>query len=220
MAVTRRIGNLTIHFLGDNAEQLAGMFDDAHYRWNTFRRDMDETSRTHRNIYVGSALADLQDQPEFGNAGFDPDSKEVKESPAFGKAAGAETHFIVVKPGSHSQAELPNNLVPAVRLDAGEDTNTTGNKPLRYLSSRIAGCAIRIWCWYRGSTARAVRRELRSSPGHDRRSRGRLDCALCRRVDGRLVPASDAAAGRVTAWTYERQADVLSFGPTANLGFS
>lgn len=62
---------------------------------------MAETSRTHRNIYVGSALADLQDQPGFGNAGFDPESKEVKESAAFNKAAGAETHFIIVKPGSH-----------------------------------------------------------------------------------------------------------------------
>jgi len=102
MATTRRIGNLTIHFLGDNAEQLAGMFDDARDRSKTFRRDMDETSRTHKNIYIGSALADLQDQPEFGNAEFDPQSSEVKENPAFGKAAGAETHFIVVKPGSHS----------------------------------------------------------------------------------------------------------------------
>lgn len=67
MAVTRQVGNLTIHFLGENAAQLAGMFDDAQYRSKTFRRDMDETSRTHRNIYVGSALADLQDQPNFGN---------------------------------------------------------------------------------------------------------------------------------------------------------
>ena len=48
MAVTRRIGNLTIHFLGDNAEQPAGMFDDAHSRSKAFKRDMDET-RTHKN---------------------------------------------------------------------------------------------------------------------------------------------------------------------------
>lgn len=102
MAVTRRIGNLTIHFLGDNADQLAAMFDDAHYRSKTFKRDMDETSRTHRNVYVGSRLADLQDQPSFADAGFDPESRMVRERPAFGKAAGAETHFIVVKPGPHS----------------------------------------------------------------------------------------------------------------------
>lgn len=101
MAVTRRIGNLTIRFLGDNAEQLARMFDDAHSRSRTFKRDMDETSRTHRNIYVGSALVDLQDQPDFGNAALNPESRDVKDKPAFGKAAGAETHFIVVKPGSH-----------------------------------------------------------------------------------------------------------------------
>jgi hypothetical protein len=102
MAVTRRVGSLTIHFLGDNAERLAGMFDDAYSRSKTLKRDMDETSRTHRNIYVGSALADLQDQPSFGEAEFDPQSKEVRERPEFGKAVGAETHFIVVKPGSHS----------------------------------------------------------------------------------------------------------------------
>jgi len=102
MAVMRRIGNLTIHFPGENAAQLASMFDDAHSRSRTFKRDMDETSRTHKNIYVGSALADLQDQPDIGNAGFNPESRDVKDRPAFGKAAGAETHFIVVKPGSHS----------------------------------------------------------------------------------------------------------------------
>lgn len=78
------------------------MFDDAHSRSETFRRDMDETSRTHRNIYVGSALSDIENQPGFGDAGINPEAREVKESPAFGKAAGAETHFIVVKPGAHS----------------------------------------------------------------------------------------------------------------------
>src|SRR5262245_59841352 len=102
MSVLRRIGKRTIHFLGANADQLAGMFDDARSRSPTFKRDMGETSRTHRNIYVGSALADLQDKPDFGNAGFSPESGGVKDKPAFGKAAGAETHFIVVKPGSHS----------------------------------------------------------------------------------------------------------------------
>lgn len=98
----RRIGTLTIHFLGDNASQLAMMFDDAYYWSKSFRQDMNETSRTHRNIYVGTGLADLRDQPDFENAGFDPESKGAKESPAFGKAAGAETHFIVVKPTPHS----------------------------------------------------------------------------------------------------------------------
>ena len=101
MAVTRRIGNLTIHFFGESAEQLAGMFDDARRRSNSFRRDMDETSRTHRNIYVGSALTDLQDQPNFNDAGFDPQLKELRERQAFGKAAGAETRFIVVNPGAY-----------------------------------------------------------------------------------------------------------------------
>lgn len=83
MAVTRRVGSLTIHFLAEDAARLASMFDDAHYRSKTFRRDMDETSLAHRNIYVGSALADLRDQPDFGNAGFDPESKLVKDKPAF-----------------------------------------------------------------------------------------------------------------------------------------
>lgn len=48
MAVTRRIGNLTIHFLGENAEILSSMFDDAHARSKTFSRDMVETSRVHK----------------------------------------------------------------------------------------------------------------------------------------------------------------------------
>jgi len=52
MAVTRRIGNLTIHFLGENAAQLAIMFDDARSRSKTFKRDMNETSR---------AVADVDD---------------------------------------------------------------------------------------------------------------------------------------------------------------
>ncbi len=81
MAVTRRIGNLTIHFLGGDAERLAGMFDGAYSNSRTLRRDMDDTSRSHRNIYIGSALGDLEDQPNYGEARFDPDSQLMRESP-------------------------------------------------------------------------------------------------------------------------------------------
>lgn len=99
---TRRIGNLTVHFLGDNASQLERMFDDAYSRSKTFSSDMRETAQTHRNIYVGGSLADLQDKPGFGDAGFNPQSKEVTERAAFGKASGAESFFIVVPGRSHS----------------------------------------------------------------------------------------------------------------------
>lgn len=96
MAGTRKIGNLTIHFIGDNATELERMFNDAHSGSEIFRSAMRETARTYKNIYVGSTLADLQGQPNFDEAGFDPSSKEVTEKAAFGKPAGAETYFIAV----------------------------------------------------------------------------------------------------------------------------
>jgi hypothetical protein len=88
MAETRQIGKLTIHFLGDNAAQLAKSFDGSLSGSQSFRDAMDETARTQKHTYIGSSLNDLRDQPDFDRAKFDPNSEE-KHS-AFGKPAGAD----------------------------------------------------------------------------------------------------------------------------------
>jgi hypothetical protein len=102
MAGSRRIGNMTIHFVGDKAAQLESMFGDAYSGSESFRNAMRETASTYRNIYVGSTLADLREQPNFDEAGFRPDSKDVTDKAAFGKAAGAETYFIGVTGREHT----------------------------------------------------------------------------------------------------------------------
>jgi hypothetical protein len=99
MAETRQIGKLTIHFLGDNAAQLAKSFDGSLSGSQSFRDAMDETARTQKHIYVGSSLNDLRDQPGFDRAKFDPNSEE-KHS-AFGKPAGADSYFIVATNKDH-----------------------------------------------------------------------------------------------------------------------
>lgn len=102
MVDTRQIGRLTIHFLGENAAQLRNSFDGSFSGSQSFRSAMSETARTHKNIYVGGSLEDLQDQPGFDSAGFHPDSREVWNTNAFGKQAGSETYFIVVSKKKHS----------------------------------------------------------------------------------------------------------------------
>jgi hypothetical protein len=101
MTETRQIGKLTIHFLGDNAAQLAKSFDDSLSRSQSFRNDMRETARTQRHIYVGSSLDDLRDQPGFDRAGFDPNSRAARSTVAFGHPSGAESYFIVVTNKEH-----------------------------------------------------------------------------------------------------------------------
>jgi hypothetical protein len=61
MAETRQIGKLTIHFLGDNAAQLAKSFDGSLSGSQSFRDAMDETARTQKHTYVSSSLNDLRD---------------------------------------------------------------------------------------------------------------------------------------------------------------
>jgi hypothetical protein len=102
MARTRQIGNMTIHFVGDNAAQHERLFHEAYSGSESFRSALRETARTYRNIYVGRTLADLQDQPNYGDAGFNPNSKAVTDTAAFGKPAGAETYFIGVTGKDHT----------------------------------------------------------------------------------------------------------------------
>src|SRR5437764_7430687 len=123
MAETRQIGRLTIHFLGDNAAQLKNSFDGSFSGSRSFRNAMSETARTHKNIYVGGSLEDLQDQPGFNSAGFHPDSREVQNTNAFGKQAGSETYFVVVskKAQSHTgrtEIRRIDRPVPCARASA------------------------------------------------------------------------------------------------------
>jgi hypothetical protein len=99
MAEIRQIGRLTIHFLGDNAAQLAKSFDASLSGSQSFGDAMDETARTQRHIYVGSSLDDLRDQPGFDRAKFNRDLE--KSQSAFGKPAGADSYFIVVTNKDH-----------------------------------------------------------------------------------------------------------------------
>lgn len=99
MAETRQIGRLTIHFLGDNAAQLAKSFDGSLSGSSSFRDAMDETSRTQKHIYVGGSLEDLRHQPGFDRAKFNPNSEQMHS--AFGKPAGADSYFVVVTNKDH-----------------------------------------------------------------------------------------------------------------------
>ena len=110
MAETRQIGKLTIHFLGDNAAQLAKSFDGSLSGSQSFRDAMDETARTQKHTYVGSSLNDLRDQPGFDRAKFDPNSEE-KHS-AFGKPAGADSYFIVVTNKDHHLVQNNGQTFP------------------------------------------------------------------------------------------------------------
>jgi hypothetical protein len=101
MAEIRQIGRLTIHFLGDNAARLVKSFDGSFAGSQAFRDAMGETSRTQKHIYVGSSLEDLRDQPGFDRAGFNPGSRAVSDTNAFGKPSGAESYFIVVTNKEH-----------------------------------------------------------------------------------------------------------------------
>jgi hypothetical protein len=57
MARTRQIGNMTIHFVGDNAAQHERLFHEAYSGSESFRSAMHETARTYRKDSVkrGSA---------------------------------------------------------------------------------------------------------------------------------------------------------------------
>ena len=112
MAEIRQIGKLTIHFLGDNAAQLAKSFDGSLSGSQSFGAAMDETARTQRHIYVGSSLDDLRDQPGFDRAGFDPNSEETQNTNAFGKPAGADSYFIVVTNRDHHLIQNDGQTFP------------------------------------------------------------------------------------------------------------
>lgn len=101
MTETRRIGRLTIHFLGDSAAQLGNSFDNSFSGSKSFRDAMGETARTYRHVYVGGSLENLRDQPGFDGAGFHPDSEKEQNTNAFGKPSGAESYFIVVTNRKH-----------------------------------------------------------------------------------------------------------------------
>jgi hypothetical protein len=101
MTETRRIGRLTIHFLGDGAAQLGNSFDNSFSGSSSFRDAMGETARTYRHVYVGGSLENLRDQPDFDRAGFNSDSKAARNTNAFGKTAGPESYFIVVTDRKH-----------------------------------------------------------------------------------------------------------------------
>jgi hypothetical protein len=102
MAETRQIGNLKIQFLGDSAAQLASSFDNSYSGSESFRGAMSETARTFKNIYVGSSLGDLKDQPGFDNAGFDPNSPFTQSTSGYGKASDTQTFFLVVTGKEHT----------------------------------------------------------------------------------------------------------------------
>jgi hypothetical protein len=115
MAETRQIGRLTIHFLGDSAAELKNSFDGSFTGSKSFRSAMSETARTYRNIYVGGSLEDLQDQPGFSDAGFEPSSR-ARNTNAFGKAAGPETYFIVVSRKKHNLIQDGQQFVGSTDL--------------------------------------------------------------------------------------------------------
>jgi hypothetical protein len=101
MAEIRQIGKLTIHFLGDNAAQLANSFDNSLSGSRSFRDAMGETARTYKDIYVGGSLEDLRDQPGFDRAGFYPNSRGERDTNAFGKPSGPDNYFIVITNKKH-----------------------------------------------------------------------------------------------------------------------
>jgi hypothetical protein len=64
---TRRLGKLTVHFMGDNAGQLAATFDNVYDRLPRFQAEMADAASKFRNFYVGSLLDDVASAPDYGN---------------------------------------------------------------------------------------------------------------------------------------------------------
>jgi hypothetical protein len=133
MAEIRQIGKLTIHFLGDNAAQLAKSFDGSLSGSRSFGAAMDETARTQRHIYVGSSLDDLRDQPGFDRAKFNRDLE--KSQSAFGKPAGADSYFIVVTNRDHHLIQNDGQTFPG-SMDLSWFTSFCTHRKLCALSPR------------------------------------------------------------------------------------
>jgi hypothetical protein len=64
--VTRRLGELTIHFMGDNPGKLAATFDGAYGHSPRFQAEMADAAGKFRNFYVGSSLDDVASAPITG----------------------------------------------------------------------------------------------------------------------------------------------------------
>jgi hypothetical protein len=95
---TRQFGNLTIHFLGDNAQQLASTFDSAYDRSPSFQGEIASAARQFRDFNVGSSLDDLARAP--GYEGLDWSGVPADAS-AFGQLGGPDSYFSVVTGADH-----------------------------------------------------------------------------------------------------------------------
>jgi hypothetical protein len=81
--ITRGLGNLTIHFMGDNAGQLAATFGNAYGRSSRFQGEMADAASKFRNFYVGSSLDNVASAPDYGNIDW---SRVPTGAQAFGNA--------------------------------------------------------------------------------------------------------------------------------------
>jgi|GEM_PF-3103982 len=96
--VTRQFGNLTIHFLGDSAQQLASTFDSAYGRSGRFQSEIGDAVRTFRDFYVGRSLDDLSRSPGYEGL----DWSGVREgATGFGQLGGPDSYFSVVTGADH-----------------------------------------------------------------------------------------------------------------------
>lgn len=107
MAETLKVGNLTIHFLGDNAATLKStinrVYGSAAARTGSqaFRSEISETARYFKNIYVGGSLQDLEQVPGYKDARIDPAALGTPKA-AFGKPLAADTYVMVVPGREHT----------------------------------------------------------------------------------------------------------------------
>jgi hypothetical protein len=97
--LTSTVGNLTIHFVGDNAATLQSEYNRVYNGSETFQKIMGETGTYYKDIYVGSSVQELQALQAYPPNLMDPanqfDRYMMENSPAYGKSGGPDTWFIV-----------------------------------------------------------------------------------------------------------------------------
>jgi hypothetical protein len=97
--VTRRFGNLTIRFLGDNANQFASAVDSAYGRSPSFRAEIANAATIFKDFYVGGSRDDLASVPNSKNVAW---NRVPEGATAYGGLGAPDTYFFVVTGAEHN----------------------------------------------------------------------------------------------------------------------
>jgi hypothetical protein len=112
--VTRRLGNFTIHFMGDNAGQMAATFDGAYSRSPRFQGEMADAASKPKDFYVGNSLDELVSAPGYGRI---PRSRVPQDAQAFTIPGGPDSFFIVVSGAAHNLIQDGKSFMSTPELE-------------------------------------------------------------------------------------------------------